>query len=100
MTCFLALGSFRHIIKDARTSLFFDCWRRPIVAHITGSGMSDMNVRDGWDITIAVAYCCASACMIQHGPKMVKPYMCVAGVDELRFYAVLSTIKIKVFRNF
>ena len=43
--------------KDARTSLFFDCWRRPIVAHIKGSGMSDMNVRDWWDITIAVAYC-------------------------------------------
>ena len=33
--------------------------------------MSDMNVRDGWDITNAVAYCCVSACMIKHGPKTI-----------------------------
>ena len=23
------------LLKDARTSFIFDCWRRPIVAHIT-----------------------------------------------------------------
>ena len=29
----------------------------PLLRIFWGSGMSDMNVRDGWDITIAVAYC-------------------------------------------
>ena len=29
----------------------------PLLRILRGSGMDDMNVRDGWDITIAVAYC-------------------------------------------
>ena len=35
----------------------------PLLRILGGLGMSDMNVRDGWDITIAVAYCCVSACI-------------------------------------
>ena len=29
----------------------------------------------------------------------IKPYMCVTGVDELRFYAVLFAIQIRDFRK-
>ena len=35
------------ILKDARTSLFFDCCRRPIVAHITGV-RHERHERQGW----------------------------------------------------
>ena len=35
------------LFKDARTSLFFDCWRRPIVAPITGV-RHEWTERQGW----------------------------------------------------
>ena len=47
MTSSIPTQVTKHKFKDARTSLFFDCWRRPIVAHIRGV-RHEWHERQGW----------------------------------------------------
>ena len=100
---YIAFANERTPLRMPAPVLFSIVGDVPLLRLLRRSDMSDVNVEDGWGIYTAVTYCLGKKqlhfCPAMKFSIIKHAYVCVKGVDELRFNAELFAIQMMVLRQ-